>query len=378
MYDWMAIISGAIVFLYLIHLERNRWFFLNKRGDVFFDVIDEKKISVVIAIRNEAKHLHQLLEALRKQDYPKNLYEVFIIDDHSEDESVAIVETYIRKHTAFQLQLFRMEKRSHISPKQQALKIGINNASGDIIATTDGDCIMGVNWLSEINTNFSDENCMLLLGTVLFHNEHSLFEKFQSLEFLSIMGMTAGAAYQQKASMCNGANLAYRKTLFENANHYNESVVASGDDVFLLFKVKKKHPKGIRFSSHKDHVVYTKALERINDFIQQRKRWASKTRVYKDFDALYSGAITILINFLFVLLSFLSLLAKEYLIIFLFVALIKGIVDYRITYVMAKHFDKKPLLRYFIPEFLIYAYYVILVGLLSFQKSYYWKGRKLQ
>lgn len=378
MHDWLYIISGMLIILYVFHLERNRYYFIKNKKTVFSENIEQEKISVIIAIRNESKNLHQLLEALRKQYYPKALYEVFIIDDHSEDQSVKIVEDYISMYPSFHLKLFRMEKGKYISPKQEALRMGLNKASGAIIATTDGDCVMNRNWLLEINKNFNNDKCMLLMGAVLFHKEKSLFEKFQSLEFLSIMGMTAGAAYQQKASMCNGANLAYRKTLFENEGLYRDATLASGDDIFLLFKVKNKFPDGVFFSASKDHVVYTKALSSIKDFIQQRKRWASKTRVYRDFDALYSGGLTVLINFLFVILSFLSPLAAKYLILFLLIAFVKGLVDYRLTAELAKHFDKKILLRYFIPEFLVYAYYVILVAILSLQKSYYWKGRKLQ
>lgn len=365
--------------MYIFHLEKNRHFFLRNSNKKPKTPLENKKISVVIAARNEANNLTNLLEALRLQDYPSAMYEVFVVDDNSNDNSLSILNAYQTKHPSFQLQILAMKKSSEcISPKQEALIKGINKASGSIIATTDADCIMSENWLSTINTYFNDQKCMLLLGTVLFHKEESLFEKFQSLEFLSIMGMTAGATYQQKATMCNGANLAYRKTLFESQNTYNESLLASGDDVFLLFKVKKTYPDGIVFSAKHEHLVYTRALSKGKDFIQQRKRWASKTRVYKDFDALYSGGITMLGNLFYVVLSFLCFIDSYYLLLFLVFAFLKAVADYRITYVLAKHFKKKSLLRYFIPEFLIYAYYVILVALLSLQKNYYWKGRKLQ
>lgn len=379
MFDWIHILVMLIALLYAYHLERNRHFFL-KRADKLVNPVKEKhKISIVIAARNEAENLEELLDAVRQQNYPTSLFELFIVDDDSEDNSLEILERYQQRFQDFQLHTLSMDKTGEtVSPKQAALKAGIAKASGSIIATSDADCIMGANWLSEINAHFQDEKCMLLLGAVLFHKEVLLFEKLQSLEFLSIMGMTAGAAFQKKATMCNGANLAYRKTLFEDANIYEESSLASGDDVFLLFNVKKTHPNGIVFSTSEQHLVCTKAQASFRDFIQQRKRWASKTRAYKDTDALYSGAITLLSNLFFFVLSFLWLFEPSYFKLFLIVVLCKGLVDYRLTRALAKHYHRKRLLRYFIPEFLIYAYYVILVALLSLDKSYSWKGRKLQ
>ena len=76
----------------------------------------------------------------------------------------------------------------------------------------------------------------MIVGPVSFHQEKSFFQKIQSLEFLSLIAMTAGAIKTGHPIMCNGANLAYEKQAFFDVGGFGIDRFSSGDDVFLLHR----------------------------------------------------------------------------------------------------------------------------------------------
>src|SRR6202012_3482401 len=86
-----------------------------------------------------------------------------------------------------------------------------------------------------------------------------------------------------QASTCNGANLAYRKDVFYAVGGFKGiDDLASGDDELLLQKVAEKYPGKIGFLKSYDAIVYTHAKHTLKEFLQQRRRWASKSVKYKD------------------------------------------------------------------------------------------------
>src|SRR6188474_1718198 len=56
--------------------------------------LPQTKISVIIPARNEEKNIGLLLDALQNQNYPKELFEILVIDDHSEDQTAIVVRQY--------------------------------------------------------------------------------------------------------------------------------------------------------------------------------------------------------------------------------------------------------------------------------------------
>jgi len=60
----------------------------------------------------------------------------------------------------------------------------------------------------------------MIAGPVCIHNEKNLLEKFQLLEFAGLIGIGAGAMANGKPVMCNGANLAYTKKIFNDVNGF--------------------------------------------------------------------------------------------------------------------------------------------------------------
>jgi len=133
------------------------------------------KVSILVPARNEEPNIRQCLEDIQKQNYPKDLLEVIIIDDHSFDNTAEIINLFISEETGMQVQLLQLqdqEGKSDQFGKKTAITIGIENANGDIIITTDADCRINEEWLASIVSCFEKNRAKLVSAPVSFHNEN--------------------------------------------------------------------------------------------------------------------------------------------------------------------------------------------------------------
>lgn len=246
-----------------------------------FSFAPQTFISIVVPVRNEEDNILSLINSISKQKYSQDKFELIIVDDFSIDKTLEVITTV---KPAFQLQVISLsEINKNLPNKKTAILEGIRISKGDIIVTTDGDCTMNENWLSTIEAYFRELKCKLASGPVTIKSNGSLWETLQQIEFASLIGSGAASLELGFPNMCNGANLAYRKDVFYEVNGFegNEQI-ASGDDEFLMHKIYKAYPNGVKFIKSKEAVVSTIAQRGIKTFMNQRIRWASKWPHYKD------------------------------------------------------------------------------------------------
>ncbi len=105
-------------------------------------------ISVVIATYNRKNLLEKTLESLINQSYPKDKYEVLVVDDGSSDGTEEMINEMMALH-----QNMRYIKTGNQGPAASR-NVGINNAKGDIVAFIDDDCLADRDWLKEIVNSF--------------------------------------------------------------------------------------------------------------------------------------------------------------------------------------------------------------------------------
>ncbi len=231
------------------------------------DKLPDLKVSVVIPVRNEAHHIGMLLRSLKQQTVRP--HEILVVDDHSDDNlSQTLAASKVPGLTLL---------RSPGVGKKQAIAFAVGSARGDIMVTTDGDCVVGRHWVESMIRPFAAAETLLTFGPVRVADDGRFFSRLQGVEFSSLIGAGAAMATLGRPVMCNGANLAYRKRVFEAVNGYggNEHI-ASGDDEFLMRKVMAISRDGVHYNGAPEAVVTTLAQADLRSFLLQRLRWASK------------------------------------------------------------------------------------------------------
>lgn len=331
------------------------------------------KVTILVAARNEEARIRYTIDDILAQDYPKHLTEIIIVDDHSTDHTADIIRSYTDKGVKL-LQL--NEDKPLNSYKKKAIARAIAQSAGDLMVATDADCRMGSKWLSSIVSYFEASGFVMISSPVAYFEERSLFEYMQTLEFAYLIGIGAAFIGNGKASTCNGANLAYRKDIFYEVGGFTGiDELASGDDELLLQKVAERYPNRIGFLKLRDAIVYTHAKHTLNEFLQQRRRWASKSTKYKDkkIVALAVGIwlfnVSLLVNagLGFYNIYFFKLFALQFLLKYLF--------ETAFLLPITTFFKRTSLVALLILLIPIHIIYFVYIGLMGNARKYVWKGR---
>ncbi len=316
------------------------------------------KVSVVIACRNEEENLPGILKTLSEQDYPDSLLEIVIVDDHSSDKTF---ETAYSFKSPFRKVVLQNEGIG----KKQALRVGINASSGTLIITTDADCTAGSNWISSISAFYHVSGADMIICPVAAAVQKGFPGWFRELEFLSLQGITAGTAAADLPVMCNGANLAFTREIYQKHSGNLHDEISSGDDIFLLQSIKKEPAAKVEWLESTDALITASSPPSIGSFLNQRRRWFSKWTAYDDPFTLFLGIATfaaILIQIFYTALTFYDIKFGIELVI---VCLSKWLVDFLILYNTTVRYKKRTLMRWFIPSQIIYPFYVAIIALYS-------------
>lgn len=338
------------------------------------------KVSVIIPARNEEKNIGQLLDSILTQDYEKSLLQIIVIDDNSEDETARIVKTYEDKGVQlFNLKELLPDYEQQNAYKKRAIEQAVIKASGELIVTTDADCVVPQTWISAIVSLYVEKKPRLITGPVSFSYNTTLFQKFQALDFISMIGITAASIQKGMFNLANGANLAYEKKAFLEVNGYSDiDQKASGDDMFLIYKIASKYKNEVAFLKNKDAIVTTRPNETLKEFVDQRFRWTSKSFSYQDkrITAILAGVY--LYNLLILICFFAALFGLMEWKTWFNVLFSKMAVDYIFLRKVSVFFGQRNLLRIFLISEVLHVFYIVIIGSLgNFIKSQ-WKGRTIK
>ncbi len=335
-------------------------------------------ISVIIPARNEAANIEACLRSICLQDYPAHLFQVIVIDDNSEDDSFAIASSV--RDQGIEIICYRLPPvTNNRAPKKRAIETGIGMAKGELIVTTDADCTAAPGWLSSIAAYHQQTNHVFIAAPVKIQDGASLLSKFQSLDFLTMQGITAAAVFKRFHNMCNGANLAYNKKVFYEVDGFaGINSIASGDDMLLMRKVAEKHPRQLGYLKTEAAIVTTLPAHSWKAFIQQRIRWASKAAHYN-----HRGLFLVLLLVYFTNLFILSFLLlgvwhRFALALFLLLCIAKFFMELFFVKDVANFFKQQHLIPWLLLLQPLHIIYIVLSGLLGQFKTYEWKGRKLK
>jgi cellulose synthase/poly-beta-1,6-N-acetylglucosamine synthase-like glycosyltransferase len=349
-------------------------------------VLPEKQasvfISVIIAARNEENNIPALLQSLYAQQYPKEFYEVIVIDDHSTDNTWSLLQEQSFSSMnvkPLQLKEFVEETGVIASYKKKAIETGINAATGTLIVTTDADCRFDPLWLQTIASFYEANDAKFIAAPVTFYNQRTLLSVFQSLDFLTLQGITAASVYKRFHSMCNGANLAYERSAFYEVNGFNNiDNIASGDDMLLMHKIFKQYPDKVFYLKNRHAIVSTEPVATWKQFFHQRIRWASKADSYDDKRIFIVLLLVYLLNVCFLAGAIAAFFKSTWLALVLLLLLAKVLIEFPFVNSVAIFFGQQKLMKYF--PFLqpLHIGYTIIAGWLGKFGHYEWKGRRIK
>jgi cellulose synthase/poly-beta-1,6-N-acetylglucosamine synthase-like glycosyltransferase len=341
--------------------------------------LSDVKVSVIVAVRNEVKSIGNLLNSLLSQDYTQQLYEIIIVDDNSDDHTLRIVEEFVEtQKISDRVHLIKLPANAG-SGKKAALAYGIQQSGGELIVITDADCFAGKQWISTVASYYDKFRPTMILGPVrMTYDSNSLFGKFQSLEFLSLISSAAGSCNAGFPLLANGANIAFTRDAYDSCGGFTGSLqYPSGDDIFMMINIKNQFgAKTIRFLKSEEAIVYTPATVKWTSFIQQRMRWVSKSRGYKDPSLIAVSILVFLTNVWLVTTAFVALFSPGILSLFLSLFLIKFLIDLPLM-ISYSRFQRGISLLWLSPVLeLLNAVYTFFIGIAGNIWKYEWKGRR--
>jgi len=340
---------------------------------------EKPKVSVIVAARDEEGCIKRCIDSLCRQTYSKELFEVIIVNDQSDDSTAEIVESLQNKYK--NLQLINITNRpKDYAPKKYAINEALKISSGEIILSTDADITVKPTWIESI-VSFFEKDVGLVAGfsSVRDNQTKKCFQKFEALDFLMLMTATKGSIRIGIPISCTGQNLSFSRKAFDDIGGFGEeNKTQSADDVLLLHRMHKSKNWKIAFADDKNAFVETDATTSLIGFLKQRIRWTSMGagQFTKSFNLSAVSIATAIVNtgllFLIICYSFLSTALVQFLIIAL---IIKLVIEFIIAVVAINYGRKKSWLWWFPVLFVFYMPYVLIMSFFSVFGNFKWKDR---
>jgi cellulose synthase/poly-beta-1,6-N-acetylglucosamine synthase-like glycosyltransferase len=330
--------------------------------------------SVLIAARNEAENLPRLLADLGAQHLAGDQFEVLIADDHSTDATAQVVADAARQAN-FSVRLISLSEGQ--TGKKAALLAALQAARAPWLVCTDADCRVQPGWLAAYAAQLARApQANFISGPVLLTGPNSFLQTLIGLEFAGLVGVGAACIARQQPTMCNGANLAYRRTAFDAVGGFKDNAhVASGDDEFLLHKIHAAFPGSVHFLADAAAVVSTAAPTTLRKLLRQRVRWASKWRHYQSAAPRRLALLVLGANVALAAGVGAALLWPALWPWVLAAGAIKLGADAWFLSPVLRFFGQRQWLAGLVPLQVLYAPYALAVGAAGWRGGYQWKGR---
>lgn len=369
----------AVTYVWLIHFYVKGWL-KTPQQNLDKSVKATEAFTIVISVRNEEYNIENCLNSILKQNYPKELFEIIVINDFSTDNTLQKIKKYENDVQLIKLSEHLPKERANYPNKKMAITMAVAKAKNELILCADGDCIYGENWILSIEQFYKKYKKDFVAAPVDYIYNKTWMFNFLEMDLAAMMGVTAGSIGQKKPVMASGANMMFTKAMFYEVNGYegNEDI-PSGDDVFLMQKIFLKNEKAVGFVKNTEAIASTEAPKTFSEFLNQRIRWTSKSTNMID-----NNVKTILVfNYLFYVVLFLNLFVLPFfniafLVFGIVMMVLKLIIDTLFFTNILAFFNKSKLLKWMFPIEIIHIVYVSLMGILALVGTYKWKGRKVK
>ena len=327
----------------------------------------EPTITVIVAARNEEKNIRQCLESLVNIDYPKEKLEIIIVDDFSTDKTGEIVDEFAAKYH-FIKKVIPHLKVIPKPGKTNAIVNGIKQSNGEIIFTTDADCVVKPSWIKTQIKYFTD-NVGVVTGFT-FQRAYSQFTGMQNLDWVYLLTVAAGTINLGLPLSCIGNNMAYRRDAYDWVGGYENIKFSVTEDFALLHKIHKHTHYNVVFPAEESGVNLSEPCPDWKTLYRQKHRWG-----VGGLDAPFIGFVIMFWGWLNHLLILLQIFFGS--VFTLFLTAIKFLSDALFLFVPLRKFKMLNQFKYFFAFELYFIFYVLLLPLFVFlDKKVIWKERE--
>ena len=347
------------------------WQSMKKPESDWSDYPAPQPVAVIVPARNEAQNIEKCIASIMAQDYPLDRIEVLVVNDHSEDSTAEIVSALGARHPQIKL----LSNKGY--GKKAAIKTGIEAATAEWVICTDADCTYPLGWINQMTVE-RWKGTRFVAGPVLLKSAPGLLAIFQQLDFVMMQGITAAAVSKGWMSMCNGANIAYRRQDFFAVNGF-EGIdgVPTGDDMLLMHKITETYPGTAVWLRNSHAIVTTPACPDWKSFMQQRIRWGSKATVFKDKRIFWVLLLVYCFNCWLLVSVLLPWWLPKLLLPVLLILLLKTAAELPLMHGTAGFFGIRNRLFWFAWLQPLHICYIVVAGWLGRFGSYRWKGRTI-
>ena len=328
----------------------------------------QHSVSIVIAARNEEDRILPCLQSLEKLNYPQDKFDIIFVDDCSKDNTPTIIKEYCKNHDNWRI-IQIDEKSDVLKGKKNALLNGINQAKGEIIFTTDADCIVPENWLKEM-VNYFKPNVSMVIGHSPITRKSGFYQKV--LQFDNLFSAIAASAPAKLGHPISsiGRNLAYRKFAYEDVGSFLAlKQYRSGDDILLTERFHYLNDGKIDFCAHPDTFIWTQPPEKFSDIFHQQVRKNSKALLKSPSSILFS-VILFLYYLLFLVFPFLY---PKYLLFWIVAFILKYFIEFIDLSKAARIFNLSHTIKYIPIMQFIYPLHIMIFSVLGIFQLYHWK-----
>lgn len=357
----LQIIPAAILIYYYIFYFGRLVKHINAVPERISDENDWPPISVIMAVKNEAKNLSSNLNEILKQDYQE--FEVIVVNDHSEDKTLELLHSFKDQH----LRIFDMKEGKG---KKSAVAYGIEKARNEYLLFTDADCRpMSKSWIKGMAHKFKGDKS-IVLGHGRFYSRKGFLNMLIRYECLVNATQYLSFALSREAYMGVGRNLAYTNQLYNKSSVFEKhGAILSGDDDLIVNEMSDRN--NVAISIEEDTHTISEAKRTWLDYIRQKRRQLQAGNYYRAKDRIRLAFFG-LCHLVFNIGTLILLVFYSDMLLILSIFVMKWIVQWYYLRIITKKLKDRALLPYI--GLLEFVYYTVisLIGI----STWIWKVKK--
>jgi cellulose synthase/poly-beta-1,6-N-acetylglucosamine synthase-like glycosyltransferase len=218
--------------------------------------------SILIPAYNEESCIEKTTLSALALNYPKNKFEIIIIDDGSKDKTLELSRKLEKKYSS--VRVFTKPNGG----KGSALNYGIKKSKGEIIISLDSDSVVDSNALMAMIPYFDNPKVMCVTPSMRVLNPKGILQRIQAFEYDMGIFLRKAFATLDAINVTPGPFSAYRKYFFEKHGGYNEKTIT--EDMEVAMRIQSLNYK---IESSLNSIVYTIAPNKFIELAKQRRRW---------------------------------------------------------------------------------------------------------